>query len=56
MDVVDSMKYLEVTINKDLRWNNHINSITSKVYKTLGLLGETLGDAGHQQDLQHTRV
>ena len=29
-DVVDSSKYLDVTINKNLRWDDHINNITAK--------------------------
>ena len=32
---VDSVKYLGVTITKDLRWDHHINSITSKATDSL---------------------
>ena len=35
---VNSSKYLGVTISKDLRWDDHINTITAKVNKTLGFL------------------
>ena len=35
---VDSTKYLGVTISKDLRWDDHINTITAKANRTLGFL------------------
>jgi hypothetical protein len=38
LDVVGSSKYLGVTISKDLRWDTHINTITSKANKTLGFI------------------
>jgi hypothetical protein len=38
LDAVDSSKYLRDTISKDLRWDNHINTITSKANKTLGFI------------------
>ncbi|KAK3104780.1 hypothetical protein FSP39_009959 [Pinctada imbricata] len=38
LDVVDSSKYLGVNISKDLRWDNYINSITSKANRTLGFI------------------
>ena len=38
LDVVDSSKYLGVTISKDLRWDNHINNVTAKANKTLGFI------------------
>ena len=42
LDVVDSSKYLGVTINKNLRWDDHINSITARVNRTLGFLKRNL--------------
>ena len=33
-----SQKDLGVTVTSDLKWNRHINNITSKGYKTLGFL------------------
>jgi hypothetical protein len=38
LDVVDSSKYLGVTINKNLRWDDHINNITARANRTLGFL------------------
>ena len=35
---VSSQKDLGVTVTSDLKWNRHINNITSKGYKTLGFL------------------
>ena len=33
-----NLKYLGVTIQSDLKWDSHINNITSKANKTLGFL------------------
>ena len=38
----DSAKYLGVTIASDLRWNKHIDTITSKANRTLGFLKKNL--------------
>ena len=35
---VDNAKYLGVTINKSLSWNNHIDNVTKKAYQTLAFL------------------
>lgn len=39
---VDSAKYLGVTITSDLRWNRHIDNITSKANRTLSFLKRNL--------------
>ena len=38
----DKMKYLGVMIQDDLKWNTHVNNITGKANKTLGLLRRNL--------------
>ena len=43
LDVVDSGKYLGVTINKDLTWTKYINQTIGKASKTLGFLRRNLG-------------
>jgi hypothetical protein len=35
---VDSSKYLGVTISKDRRWDDHINTITAKANRTLSFI------------------
>jgi myo-inositol-hexaphosphate 3-phosphohydrolase len=42
LEVVDSSKYLGVTINKNLRWDDHINNITARANRTLGFLKRNL--------------
>ena len=39
---VDNIKYLGVTITKDLKWNTHISNICTKANRTLGFLRRTL--------------
>ena len=38
LDVVESSKHLGVTINKNLRWDDHINNTTARANRTLGFL------------------
>ena len=38
LEIVDSVKYLGITISSDLTWSKHINIIGSKARKLVGLL------------------
>ena len=40
LEVVDSSKYLGVTISEDLTWRKHIEDTATKANKTLGFDGE----------------
>ena len=37
MENVESIKYLDVTITKDLRWNTHLSNVCTKATRTLVL-------------------
>ena len=38
LENVDHIKYLDVAITFDLRWNTHISNICTKANRTLGFL------------------
>ena len=42
LEHVTSAKYLGVTITSDLKWSQHINSITTKANSTIGFLKRNL--------------
>ena len=42
LENVDNIKYLNVTITNDLKWNTHISNICTKANRTLGFLRRTL--------------
>ena len=42
LENVDNIKYLDVTITNDLKWNTHISNICTKANRTLGFLRQTL--------------
>ena len=42
LEVVDSVKYLGVTITSDLRWNQQISNMETKGNQTLGFLRRNL--------------
>ena len=42
LENVESIKYLEVTITNDLRWNTHVSNICTKANRTLGFLRRNL--------------
>ena len=44
LEVVDSSKYLGVTISEDLTWKKHIDNTVNKANKTLGFIRRNLGD------------
>ena len=44
LEVVDSIKYLGVTISEDLIWKKHIDNTVNKANKTLGFIRRNLGD------------
>ena len=42
LENVDNIKYLGVTISKDLKWNTHVSNIFIKANRTLGFLRRNL--------------
>lgn len=44
LDIVDSSKYLGVTMNNNLTWDRHIDNIIGKGNKTLGFIRRNLKD------------
>ena len=42
LEKIDSTKYLGVTFQSNLKWDNYINNITSKANQTLGFLRRNL--------------
>ena len=43
LDVVEKIKYLDVRITNDLKWNTRVSNILTKVNRTLGFLRRNLG-------------
>ena len=41
LEISTKQRYLGVDLSNDLDWNHHINSITTRANKTLGLLAVT---------------
>ena len=44
LEVIDSSKYLGVTISEDLAWKKHIDNTANKANRTLGFIRRNLGD------------
>ena len=42
LENAESIKYLEVTITNDLRWNTHVSNVCTKANRTLGFLRRNL--------------
>ena len=40
LENVESIKYLGVTITKELKWNTHTSNLSTKAHSTLGFLDE----------------
>ena len=47
LENVDSIKYLGVTITRELRWNTHISNMCTKANRTLGFLRRNLYQCPH---------
>ena len=52
LENVDNIKYLGVTISKDLKWNTHVSNICTKANRTLGFLRRNLSSC--PQDVKKT--
>ena len=39
---MDNMKYLGVTVSKDLKWNTHVSNVCTEANRTLGFLRHNL--------------
>ena len=44
-NIVESFRYLGVTVSGDFRLDNHINNVVSKAYKSLGMVKRVLHKA-----------
>ena len=42
LENVDNIKYLGVTVSKDLKWNIHVSNVCIKANRTLGFLRSNL--------------
>ena len=49
---MDNIKYLGVTISKDLKWNTHVSNVCTKANRTLGFLKRNLSSC--PQDVKET--
>ena len=52
LENVDNIKYLGVTISKDLKWNTHVSNICTKANRPLGFLRRNLSSC--PQDVKET--
>ena len=55
LENVDNIKYLGVTISKDLKWNTHVSNVCTKANKTLGFLRRNLSSVPKMLRKRHTR-
>ena len=42
LENVDNIKYLGMTVSKDLKWNTHVSNVCTKANRTLGFLRRNL--------------
>ena len=40
IEFVETFMFLGITINNKLNWNSHINKVTNKIFKTVGILNK----------------
>ena len=52
LDNVENIKYLDVTITNDLKWNTHVSNICTKANRTLGFLRRNL--SARPQDVKES--
>ena len=52
LERVDNIKYLGVTISKDLKWNTHVSNVCTKANRTHGFLRRNLSSC--PQDVKET--
>ena len=55
LENVDNIKYLGVTISKDLKWNTNVSNGCTKTNKTLGFLRRNLSSCPKMLRKRHTR-
>ena len=53
LENVGNIKYLGVTISKDLKWNTHVSNVCTKANRTLGFLRRNLSSCPQRE--RHTR-
>ena len=56
LEVVDSSKYLGVTIREDLTWRKHIEDTATKANKTLGFVRRNLSECTSQAKSQRVYI
>ena len=55
LENVDNIKYLSVTISKDLKWNTHVSKVCTKANRTLGFLRRNLSSCPQYVKQRHTK-
>ena len=55
LENADNIKYLGLTISKDLKWNIHVSNVCTKANRTLGFLRRNLSSYPKMLRRRHTR-